>query len=190
MKKLLLLLFLIPNLVMAENKSYICSTTMINNPTNNIYDPNKCLTCNDQSFDVETKILSEKLWRHLEHYQTKYIDIDTTKKKIIVKNIMDRNEHVSEFDLMPSLKNQYKREPYIYGIKRESFDMCGELYRLDGINGDIPEECKYKKNDPNGSISSILFNKYNLTYMSTWQHEEKGKMKIQIEHGRCSLTKN
>ena len=62
---------------MGENKSYICSTTIINNPTNNIYDPNKCLTCNDQSFDVETKILSEKLWRHLEHYQTKYIDIDT-----------------------------------------------------------------------------------------------------------------
>jgi len=186
MKKILLLLFLIPNLVMAENKSYICSTTMIGSPTKNIHDPNKCPACNDQSFDVESKTLSEKLWRHYEDYQTKYIDI--TKKKIIVKDIQGRHESNSEFDLMPSLKNQYQREPYIFGIKRSSFDMCGESYSLAEKDEEIPEDCKYKKDDPNGSISSILFNKYNLTYISTWQHEEKGKMMIQIEHGRCNFA--
>ena len=192
MKKLLLLLLLIPNLVMGQSVKYVCSNYAESSP---LYEP--------ESNNYETgKYPSE--WRTYPE-KTLLIEIDYDEEKIITRSFHGKNKHQYIYKLIIPQKKKYYIDSHVSGYLIETRDECAEeyiyrdesieeakKYNIKPLDFPIPDECKYIKNNATAMANTILFNIKEMKFIRSWLHEgelPKSIMEAQINYGSCRLDR-
>jgi hypothetical protein len=192
MKKLLLLLFLIPNLVMGQSVKYICSNYAESSP---FYEP--------ESNNYETgKKPSE--WRAYPK-ETLLIEINYDEETITTRSFSGKNKHQDIYKLIIPQKKKYYIDSHVSGYLIDTQDGCAEEYKYNDehiehaknnnyepMDFPISDGCKYIKNSAIAISNTILFNVKKMRFIRSWLHEgelPKSIMQAQINYGSCQLDR-
>ena len=194
MKKLILLLFLIPNVVMGVTKDiekYICSSNAEASP---MFDANAYKSDVDPS-----------LWNTYPE-DTMLMEIDYVRKTITTKSYSGQTQFKDVYELIIPDKKKYYVDSHITGSSINIYDSCANEYssqdryneyvkknNLKARKHPISDDCKYNKNTPRATVDTILFNLKTTRFIKSWliegeetQKRPRGNFGAQITYGLCS----
>ena len=196
MKKLLLLLFLIPNLATGETVSYICSDYAEGSP---FFSPES------NNFTTDPQI-SE--WTSYPE-GTLLIEIDHEEETITTKSYSGKTEFQDVYKLITPAKKKYYIDSHISGYLLKTHDKCANDYihrdkniemakkhKTKPLKSPMSDYCKHMKNSPRAIAQTILFNLKEMRFIKSWllegerldnNDDRKLQLTSQINYGSCRL---